>query len=231
MRRAVFGLIAVSCVAAAAAQGTAEEVIVTGSYLIDETQMPAITLRRQADFLAQPIRLVNDSRAAELRTQEIMATVEVMLQRARELRNIELSYGSGMLLPVDLADIATQVTAEAKRIDTSGLDIFVKVALGAADDPKTKLLELRRFLDQTRLTGRTELMRSGEVALSVVDPDKYRYAILGSIAQENTRLLRTLGSSCRSKLIGLQNRVRWERSGIAELTLYVPYSIEISDCG
>ena len=35
---------------------------------------------------------------------------------------------------------------------------------------------------------------------------------------------------CRIEVGGLEGRVKWERTETAELTLYIPYGVAISDC-
>ncbi len=56
-----------------------EEVVVTGirASMDDFYDVPAVTIRKDADFLVQNIRLVNDSRAPELRKTEIIETITI----------------------------------------------------------------------------------------------------------------------------------------------------------
>jgi len=35
---------------------------------------------------------------------------------------------------------------------------------------------------------------------------------------------------CKVEIAGLSNRVSWQRTDVSELTLYIPYQIELSDC-
>ena len=58
-----------------------EEVVVTGAR-VEFYEMPAVAVTKQADFLVQNIRLINDSRAPDLRRQEIFGTIERMLASA-----------------------------------------------------------------------------------------------------------------------------------------------------
>lgn len=39
-----------------------------------------------------------------------------------------------------------------------------------------------------------------------------------------------MGNGARSKVGGLEGRVKWERTAITELALYIPYGVEISSC-
>jgi hypothetical protein len=70
-----------------AAQAQLEEIVVTGSR-VESYDMPAIAVVKQADFLVQNIRLINDSRSPDLRRQEIFGTIERMLASAERVRGI-----------------------------------------------------------------------------------------------------------------------------------------------
>jgi hypothetical protein len=210
-----------------------EEIVVTASRssdYSDYSEMPAVTLVRPADFLVQAIQLINDSRSPDLRRTEIRSTIEKLLKRAAESRNFALSYGQGFLLPVSLDDESLQIIESERRTDTSTVDIFVKVTLAANDDTRQRILELRRFIEKAELVGRTEIDPRGDVGLSIVGPERYRPQILERIAAENAALVKLMGANCRVRVGGLEHRVQWERTAVAELTLYIPYGVQISDC-
>jgi len=119
-----------------------EEIVVTGSRIRGGgEEMPAVTLPKTADFLVQNIRLGNDSRSPDLRRQEIVQTIESMMKQAARARNIELSYGQGFLLPIDLSEDALEVIEDNKRSDTSYVDIYVKVKFDPKQDAKAKRYE------------------------------------------------------------------------------------------
>lgn len=44
------------------------------------------------------------------------------------------------------------------------------------------------------------------------------------------KLRETVGAKCRIQVSGLANRVSWQRSDISELTLYIPYQVELAEC-
>ena len=217
-------------VTSCAASAQLEEIAVTGSRIDGYGGMPTVTITKAADFLVQEIRLINDSRSPELRRKEIIATIEGLLKSASAAQNVALSYGDGFLFPVDLNDESLQIIEDQKRPDTSVVDIYVKVALDRGDDTKKRITELRKFIAMASLVGRTEIASEGDVGLSIVNPEKYRHEILSKISAENGQLVKAMGDSCRVKINGLESRVEWERTAVAELTLYIPYSLEISDC-
>ena len=217
---------------ATTAQGAAvEEIVVTASMKEEGyNEMPAITLRHKADFLVQEVRFVNDSRSPDLRRTEIIESIAKFLQSARKKKGIELSYGEGFLLPVDLTDDSLQVINDRQRVDTSRVDVYVKSAVAASGSVKEQIAKLRAFIAEQKLVGRTEIETMGDIGLSIVGPEQYRYEILKSITDENERIRKIVGQSCSTTVSGLERRVSWERTSVDELTLYIPYGTEIK-CG
>jgi len=217
--------------ASLSAHAQVEEIVVTARMRSGGFEgMPSATIRKSADFLVQEVRLINDSRSPELRKKEIVGTIESLLKRASEMRNVALSYGNGFLLPVELNDESLQIIEDQKRSDTSIVEIYVKVSLTENDNTTTRIADLRRFIKEAKLVGRTEIEPDGDVGLSIVNPEKYRSAILAKIAETNAELVKSMGQGCRVKVGGLEGRVEWERTGIAELTLYIPYGVELEGC-
>jgi len=229
MRRALVALATLALGRSAQAQ-VLEEIVVTAQRSMSYEGVPAVTIRKPADFLVQGIRLVNDSRSPDLRKSEIIGTIDGLLKRAAELRNVALSYGEGFLVPIDLSSDALQIIEDQKRSDTSVVNIYVKVTLTEKDDTKKRISDLRAFIKQAKLVGRTEIESTGDVGLSIVNPEKYRSELLARIAEDNVNVSRAMGKKCDVTVGGLERRIEWQRTGVAELTLYIPYSVEISKC-
>lgn len=207
-----------------------EEVIVTGSRVSGYGTMPAVTLARTADFLVQNIRLVNDSRAPNLRRQEIVRTIADLMRLAERSSNIELSYGKGFLVPIDLTDESLELIEDEDRTDTSYVDIYVKVKFDPRQDAREQIGTLRKFIEASPNAGRTELEPQGDIGLSIISPERYRYDIIRAIAAETRRLADAAGRSCKVSLGGLEGRVQWQRTSVSELTLFIPYEVKVSDC-
>jgi hypothetical protein len=208
-----------------------EEIVVTGSRATRSSEeMPAVTVPKVADFLVQDIRLVNDSRSPDMRKQEIVGTIQSLMKQAARSQNIELSYGQGFLLPINLSEEALEVIEDNKRTDTSYVDIYVKVKFDPKLDAKAQITALRKFISGASKVGRTEIDSLGDIGLSIVNPERYRYEVITAISEEVGRLNRALGVNCKLLLAGLEGRVQWERTSVSELTLYIPYKIELSEC-
>jgi hypothetical protein len=104
------------------------------------------------------------------------------------------------------------------------------MALGEKDNVPAAIASLTSFIKKARISGRTEIEPEGEVGLSLVTPEKYRYDIISRITEDAKKLREAVGSKCRIQLSGLANRVSWQRSDISELTLYIPYQIQLAEC-
>ena len=208
-----------------------EEIVVTGSRSdVDYYGMPSVTVTKTADFLVQNIRLVNDSRAPDLRRREIVATIENLLKRADSMPGMALSYGEGFLEPIRLDDDSLQLIEDRQRVDTSFVDVYAKVELRSGRTAKSQIADLREFVAGARKAGRTEILPLGDIGLSIVGPEQYRYEIIRRIAEERARIGEALQADCDFTLQGLEGRVQWERTSVSELTLYIPYAIEVSNC-
>jgi hypothetical protein len=149
------------------------------------------------------------------------------MESARKQKGIEVSYGEGFLLPVDLTDDSLQFINDRQRTDTNYVDIYVKLAVDGSTPVKDQIARLRKFITDQKFAGRTELERQGDIALSIVKPEQYRYEILRKVAQENDQIRANVGKQCSITVRGLEGRVSWERTAVDELTLYIPYGTEV----
>lgn len=61
--------------------------------------------------------------------------------------------------------------------------------VSANDNTKERIAELRKFISDTRLAGRAEIEPLGDIVLSIVDPERYRYDIRAKIADENAQMI------------------------------------------
>ncbi len=232
MRRTSTGILASLAASAVFAQDAGlEEIVVTGSRIdVDYYEMPAVTITRKADFLVQNIRLVNDSRSPDLRKTEIIETIRNLIRRSGSMEGMALSYGRGFLEPINLDDESLQLIEDRQRVDTSYIDIYAKVALNPDRRSETQIADLREFVSGVRKAGRTEILPLGDIGLSIVGPEQYRYEIIRKIAAENAKISQAMNADCVITIGGLEGRVQWERTSVSELTLYIPYGMEVADC-
>jgi len=216
----------------AAPQNNLGEIVVTSSRVSGEdySGIPAITLDKRADFLVQQIRLTNDTRAADARRKELYQTIRDLLTDAAKKMGMALGYGDEFLIPITPENYEIPLQSVGQRPDTSWTELYVKVALAPGDDVSKSLSALSTFISKARVTGRTEIQPENDVALSVVNPERYRFEIIGQISADAKKLQNAVGTQCRVSITGLSNRVSWQRSDVSQLTLYIPYEVELSEC-
>jgi hypothetical protein len=207
-----------------------DEVVVTGTRISDEdlALMPAVAITRRADFLALSVTLENDTREAEARKRELHETLRTLVADAAK-QGMSLAYGDEYLIPVTAANYQLPLSS-GSRSDTSRVELYLKRPLGPTDNVAAEIARLEAFVDKARVVGRTLVNADDDIALSVVNPERYRFDIVAAIAADARKLQAAAGTGCRANLSGLGSRVSWERTDEAELTLYLPYRVEITDC-
>ena len=225
-------LLIVAVISGVPAWAQVDEVVVTGARISGEdySSIPAVVLQRRADFLVQRIRLTNDTRAEDARIKELHQTIRDMVADATRKPGLALSYGDEFLIPISAAATEVVLGPGSKRADTSTTSIYVKMALGEKEDVPRAIAMLTDFIKKARISGRTEIEPEDEVGLSLVTPEKYRYDIIRKITEDAKRLREAVGAKCRIQLSGLANRVSWQRSDVSELTLYIPYQVQLEEC-
>ena len=212
--------------------GQVGEVVVTGSRISGEdySRMPAVTITKQADFLIRSLRLSNDTRSEGARSDELYQTIKDLLSATSKQPGFALAYGEDFLIPITAQDYKIPLNPEGKREDSSYVDIYVKIALGASVNMSEVATRLNGFVKNAKLTGRTEIKAQDDLALSLVNPERYRYEIIQKISQDAVQLRASVGESCKVSIAGLEGRVMWQRSDISELTLYIPHRVQLTDC-
>jgi len=206
---------------------SAEEIVVTGVRSSEYTEMPSVTFKKKGDFLVQSVRLVNDSRSPELRKNEIVQTIKNIINSSKKIKGIELSYGEGFLVPVNLDDEALKIIDDKKSSDTSRINISIKIAISEKEPAKVKIEELKKFLKNTNLVGRTLLEEQGDIGLSIINPEQYRYEVLALIAKENNKLKEVFGAECAAEIDGISGRVEWDRIAVDELMLFIRFKTKV----
>ena len=185
------------------------------------------TFKKKADFLVQDVQLVNDSRSPELRRSEIIQTIKNIMGSSKKIKGIELSYGNGFLVPINLDDDALKIIDDKKSSDTSRINISIKIAVSQKEPAKVKIEELKKFLKSTNLVGRTLLEEEGDIGLSIINPEQYRYEVLSLIAKENNKLKGVFGADCSAETDGISGRVEWDRVAVDELVLFIRFKTKV----
>lgn len=206
-----------------------QEVIVTASRIEQDAyqrDMPAVGLRRTADFLVQQVTIRGDSREPKQRAAEIRQ----MLQRAVELANkhgVQLAYGDYILTPLTLANLDEVPLANDNRPDSQKIEFLVKAPLGGKDVGSSAQKRIEDYVEAVPEVGRAQMDAVGDASLSVVGPDQYRGQIADKVVADARSLAERMGPDYGVQIEGLNMPVLWTRSGPVEVLLYVPYKLVI----
>ena len=209
-----------------------DEIIVTGSRAIewDPDDIPVIQLERRADNLIVAVRVVNDTRDAPGRRDEITRTLRAMPRAAAGRADIDLSIeDDGTLVPLTEDMVSTLTLGiDPGRSDTSVASLVVKMPIRAGDILDAASERIEAFVEGVGPVGRSLADVSGDWQLSVVNPSQYRAPILAAIAADARSTAATFGEGYAVQVEGMSNRVTWRQSGPLDLALFIPYDMTVT---
>ncbi|RYD67606.1 MAG: TonB-dependent receptor [Sphingomonadales bacterium] len=230
MMKAVLVIAALGLALPVAAQDLAsQEVVVTGSRVEQdsyERDMPAVGLRRTADFLVQEVVIRGDTRDPKLRGTEIRQ----MLARAVEMagkHGVQLAFGDYILTPLTAANLDEVTLSNDNRPDSQKVEFLVKAPLGGKESGASAEKRIEAYVDAVPEVGRAQMDISGDSSLSIVGPDQYRLQIAESVMADARLLSDRMGAGYAVTIEGLNMPVLWTRAGPADVMLYIPYKLVI----
>lgn len=205
------------------------EIIVTGTRRsadgYDE-HIPAVGLRRPADFAVQPVVVRGDTRDSAKRIEEIYATVRAAVELGAKRGDIELATGEVVVEPLTLANYRHLTIEKDDRPDSGKVEFLIKVRL-AGSDAKTATERINAFIKAVPAAGRAQIETDDDLTLSVVDPDQYRGRIVDLVAADAHATAAKLGPDYVVEARGLDRPVEWSRASLTEVFLYVPYTYTV----
>lgn len=238
MRRTLLLLVIVGIISAfQQTVAQSDEIVVTANRMsryMDDI-IPVVTLKENADFVLVTYDIVCDTRDKTQRHKELTDTLNDLIARANKRADIELSiieeYEDDydvFYLPVPFEKVDPgQFTADYGRSDTSRLEVTVKTPI---DDSITSVdfaeQKISGFMDTVREYGRTIIGSGDDPQLSVRNVERYRPALMAAILSDVKATTSSLGGTT-AEITGLEQVIRWERSGPLELTLYIPYKVSV----
>lgn len=227
-------MIAAACLLLAAApllaQDLAErEIVVTGLRAEQDdysSEMPAVGLRRTADFLVMEVAIRGDTRDETARRREIHDMLERAVRLAPQ-HGVELAFGDYILTPLTLENIDDLSVGRDNRPDSERIDFLVKAPLTGRESGKAAEARIGRYVEAVPEVGRAQMDEIGDATLSIVGPDRYRQEVARLVARDAAALAATVGEGYAVEVEGLNMPVQWARSGPSEVMLYIPYKLTI----
>lgn len=223
-------LIATGTVAPAqeADPGTSE-IIVTASRREAEDfdeRVPAVGLKRVADFAIQRVRVTGDTRETATRHEEMYQTIRRAIELAGS-HGVQLAFGETIVEPLTLANYRDLTFEGDSRPDTNQVSLMIKSSLSGGVDAREATARIDRFLKALKPIGRALVVESGDMTLSIVAPDQYRGDIGALVARDAAAMAGKFGADYAVEVRGLNRPVEWSRAGLTEVLLYIPYELVI----
>ncbi len=206
-----------------------EEIIVTAKRREADdyaAEMPAVGLRRTADFAIQQVTITGDSRDPEARQSEIYGMLAAAI-RAAPAAGVQLAFGDHRVQTLTLANYHDLSLRRDNRPDSQKLFFLVKARLVNGGDAQAAQQRITAFVKMLKPVGRALMETSDDLTLSVVAPDQYRGAIADAIAADAKAMAARLGDGYGVEVEGLNRPVEWARAGISEVLLYIPYKLVV----
>lgn len=197
----------------------------------DGSGLPAVGLRRRADFALLPVMISGDTRERDPRREEILTMVRSALAQAQR-SGIELAIGDFFIVPLTSDNYRTLNFQSDGRPDAERVLFFIKTRLGtSAEEANAAITRLEQFVRSVPAAGRAEMRAAGPLTLSIVAPDQYRGQLLDMVASEARAIATRFGPDQRVEARGLDRPVEWRRAGITEVFLYIPHQLVFRPAG
>lgn len=205
------------------------EIVVTGNRIEQDDysgDMPAVGLRKSADYLVQQVTIRGDTRDEKQRREEIHAMLDRAVRLAAD-HGVELAYGDYIITPLTPANVDELSLNRDNRPDSERIDFLVKAPLAGKESAVAAQQRIGRYIDAVPEVGRAQMDEAGDATLSVVGPDSYRTQIAGEVAKDARALATQMGDGYAVEVEGLNMPVQWTRAGPSEVLLYIPYKLTI----
>ena len=189
--------------------------------------MPAVGLRRSADFAVQEVTITGDTRDEHLRQDEMYQMLANAIAAAPHA-GVQIASGDETLQIVTMANYRNLSLKKDSRPDSQKLSFLVKTQLSSATDARSAQAKIVSFVKIVKPVGRALMQTSDDLTFSVVAPDQYRGAIADIIAADAKSMAAKLGDGYGVEIEGLNRPVEWARSGLSEVLLYIPYKLVIA---
>lgn len=230
MKKSIVTAVALSLATPTFAQDLqSQEVVVTGSRIEQDDyqrDMPAVGLRRTADFLVQEVTIRGDTRDPKQRATEIRQMLQRAVQMASQ-HGVQLAYGDYVLTPLTASNLDEIALSSDSRPDSQKIEFLVKAPLAGKESGAAAEKRIEDYVEAVPEVGRAQMDMAGDSSLSIVGPDQYRVEIADKVMEDARALSAKMGAGYAVTIEGLNMPVLWTRAGPSEVMLYVPYKLVI----
>jgi hypothetical protein len=212
-------------------------------------QPPVIGLKRQADSAVRTIEIVSDSRDEAVRKREVQAMLLDAIDSAKR-QGLFLVTGQFELVEVTRINWKDQFPGLADKADAKDEDddydddednqpqasfeddgstatVRVKVKTKLDGSIGNAQQKITGFAKSVPVTGRSQIVQKGGLALTIINPEQYRDDVYKRIATGATHAASFYGPEYGLNMTGLDQALAWKQVSNTEVFLYIPYSFSI----
>lgn len=225
---AVLGMLSLAPEALAQDEGLGEVIVTAMRREAQDysAEMPAVGLRRKADFAVVGVSIAGDTRDQAQRQGEIYDMIRAAIAAAPRA-GVQLAYGERTLQALTLANYRELSLTNDGRPDSQRTSFLVKVALSGTMDAQAAQSAITAFVKSVKPVGRALMTETDDLTLSVVAPDQYRGAVADAIAADARAMAARVGADYGVEIEGLSRPVEWARAGLSDVLLYMPYKLVV----
>lgn len=130
------------------------------------------------------------------RRKELHETISKLLAAAGA--KYQLLHSEAYPITLDRGNFQVELKDDPKRPDVSrvALQVRAEVAQDRSSSGQAQIHALCEFVQRASRAGRTEIHVDDDTALGMNRPERFRYELIQSIADDSRRIAATLGSSC-----------------------------------
>lgn len=191
------------------------------------SDMPAVGLRKTADFAVQEVTVTGDTRDKAQRQSEIYEMIKGAIAAANR-NGVQLAYGERTLQALTFENYRDLSLSSDNRPDSERVSFLVKAPLGNGVDGQAAQARITAFVKGVKPVGRAQIAETGDLTLSVVAPDQYRGAVADAIAADAKQMAARMGDGYGVEIEGLNRPVEWTRANLSEVLLFIPYKLVIT---
>jgi hypothetical protein len=214
---------------------------------LDYSQPPVIGLKRQADSAVRTIEIVSDSRDAAVRKREVQAMLLDAIDSAKR-QGVFLVTGQFELVEVtrdnwkdqfpglaekpakasdDDDDYEDNETEASFEDDGSTATVRVKVKTKLDGSIGNAQQKISSFAKSVPVTGRSQIVQKGGLALTIINPEQYRDDVYKRIATGAAHAASFYGPEYGLNMTGLDQALAWKQVSNTDVFIYIPYSFSI----
>jgi hypothetical protein len=185
---------------------------------------PAVRLQMQADYIAIPLTIQNDSKDPIKRTDEIERALRLITEKVKQQPDLKVKPGVVSLSPQEKTGLSKFSSYDSHGGSSGQLYILGTLKQEGTVFDLTKrvyqVVNAIQFSDGTKIS-------LGNTLLGLDDPEKYRSQLLGLIAKSIDGTKKALNVNGSIELDGLESAVAVMQLNEREVIVFLNYRLQV----